>query len=120
MAGVGVESGVVKVGPAYYDFAACSIYDGHRHHSGFSSMFALPPRVSATFLDKGYNDAFAEAFELDPDPKGGGVLDQMSEGVLSRPKQMQEAVDAALLRLFATDFYDDSTKGKRANDRRLA
>jgi len=71
-------------------------------------MFMLPPKVSRTLRTKGYNDSFEEAFHMkNTNPEAGGVLSIMSQGALSRPKQMQEAVDGALLSLLATKFYGE-------------
>lgn len=49
---------------------------------------------------RGYNAAF-ESLGLSPDPTGAGVLSVLTDGRLSRPLQMREAVKAAWLQLSA-------------------
>ena len=71
----------------------------------FSSSWPLPPSV-ATSLDRlGYNAAFEAATARPADANGGGVLSQLSDGVLSRPSQMQESLSMALLQLENPQLY---------------
>lgn len=118
--GIGIESGVVQVGAKLFDVAACSVFESrsgsrdpgqsaqedYLYHTGLSSMFALPPKVARVFLEVGYNQAFESSFPgIDADATGGGVLSLMSEGRLSRPGQMAEAVNNALMSYLRPAFY---------------
>jgi inosine/xanthosine triphosphatase len=94
--GIGLESGVMVVDDLHFDFCACAIYNGTNFFVGISSCFVLPRKVAEAFLERGYNQAF-EDIGFIPDPNGAGVLGEMSRGVLSRPAQMEQAVDMALV-----------------------
>jgi len=94
--GIGLESGLAIVDGTYFDFCSCSIYDGNRYFLGVSSMFALPKRVVEKLEELGYNGAFA-ACGVPPDPTGDGVTGVLSNGILTRPTQMSESVDWAML-----------------------
>eukprot|EP00933_Yihiella_yeosuensis_P070527 TRINITY_DN78646_c0_g1_i1.p1 TRINITY_DN78646_c0_g1~~TRINITY_DN78646_c0_g1_i1.p1 ORF type:complete len:184 (+),score=36.06 TRINITY_DN78646_c0_g1_i1:40-591(+) len=102
--GIGLESGLVVVDGLSFDFCACCIFDGVKYATGMSSMWALPPKVSSALAEKRYNKAF-EDIGVSPDDRGDGVLSQLSCGKLSRPKQMRESVDAALLQLSNPDLW---------------
>merc|ERR1712039_915782 len=100
-----MESGVLELHGEHFDFCVVSLFDGSRHFVGISSMFALPPAVAATFQEKGYNQAFKDA-GVEPDENGDGVLAQMSDGALSRPRQMKESFMMALLQLYNPKLYE--------------
>lgn len=95
--GVGLESGVLELDGLTMDFCACAVFDGVRYYVGFSSGFPLPPAVAQN-MAKGYNVAFA-ALGIPPDEKGDGVLGHMSNGLCTRPDQMAQCLDMALLQL---------------------
>eukprot|EP00747_Dinoflagellata_sp_TGD_P070192 gnl/TRDRNA2_/TRDRNA2_156479_c0_seq3.p1 gnl/TRDRNA2_/TRDRNA2_156479_c0~~gnl/TRDRNA2_/TRDRNA2_156479_c0_seq3.p1 ORF type:complete len:184 (+),score=33.26 gnl/TRDRNA2_/TRDRNA2_156479_c0_seq3:71-622(+) len=105
--GIGLESGLVVVDGMHLDFCACAVFDGTRHYLGLSSGWVLPPQVAKTFAEKGYNQAF-EDFGIPADDRGEGVLGQLSGGLLSRPKQMKESIQMALLQLRNPRLYTDS------------
>ena len=75
--GIGLESGLVVVDGRYFDFCACSIFDGKYHSVGMSSMFPLPQQVVELLPEKGYNEAF-RLTGVEPDATGNGVLGAMS------------------------------------------
>ena len=115
--GVGVESGVVLLGGATFDFCASAVASaapgraGRRGERvppsvGLSSFWALPPPVAAAIADgsAGYNEAF-ECCGIDPDPTGAGVLAALSGGAVSRVSQMGESVRNALLPLRNAELY---------------
>eukprot|EP00928_Gymnodinium_smaydae_P034753 TRINITY_DN24563_c0_g1_i1.p1 TRINITY_DN24563_c0_g1~~TRINITY_DN24563_c0_g1_i1.p1 ORF type:complete len:180 (+),score=40.64 TRINITY_DN24563_c0_g1_i1:49-588(+) len=102
--GIGMESGLVEMEGMLMDFCVTSVFDGTRHSIGVSSMFPLPPKVAASLATKGYNQSF-EDIGVPADENGAGVLSQMSDGVLSRPKQMKESILMALLQLRNPQLY---------------
>jgi len=105
--GIGLESGVVIVDGIHFDVCACSMYDGERHYVGLSSGWALPTKVSQTYMDVGYNKAFSD-LGIPPDDTGAGVLGQLSGGVASRPKQMKESIQMALLQMQNSQLYTNA------------
>lgn len=103
--GIGLESGLVVMGGRHFDFCACALDDGKRQCVGISSMWPLPPQVvEAMSGGIGYNQAF-EALGVPADDRGDGVLARLSSGILSRPKQMEESVHAALIQLRNVALY---------------
>lgn len=109
--GIGLESGLLAIDEKRghcVDVCCCSIFDGRAHSSGWSSGWVLPPQVVLAMGSGGaageresgggasLNDALAAA-AIPPDDRGGGALAQLSGGVLSRPAQMAQAVELALL-----------------------
>ncbi|CAJ1335937.1 unnamed protein product [Effrenium voratum] len=98
--GIGLESGFVQAGALWFDICACSVVMASgRNFTGLSSGLLLPPSVAATFQERGYNEAWEAALGRSADDKGDGVLGILSGGVLSRPKQMAESMDGAMLQL---------------------
>ncbi|KAL1530726.1 hypothetical protein AB1Y20_001625 [Prymnesium parvum] len=114
--GVGLESGLVLVGEHCLDICACAIYTGASHYVGLSSSWMLPPDIAGAIAERGYNQAFEDS-GFSADDTGDGVLAQLSNGLLSRPSQMQESVRAALVSLNASlskpELYPEP---KRASD----
>ena len=53
----------------------------------------------------GYNAAFEAVTAAPADADGAGALSQLSDGVLSRPAQMQEALNVCLLQLRNPQLY---------------
>ena len=109
--GFGIESGVLMLDGQTLDFCACAIAlheGGGAQPLGLSSAWVLPAPVALAVMvmgsGGGYNGAF-QAMGIDPNPTGGGVLAELSGGALSRPKQMGEAVTAALLQIRNPRMY---------------
>ena len=103
--GVGLESGVLQVEGALFDVCACAIFDGTYMCVGLSSSWPLPPRVALELDRLGYNAAFEAVTAAPADADGAGALSQLSDGVLSRPAQMQEALNVCLLQLRNPQLY---------------
>lgn len=106
--GVGLESGLLAVeagGAPTIDVCACVVTDGASHGVGWSSGWVLPPCVARSHQQGlELNAAIAKA-GIAPDDRGGGALGQLSAGRLSRPKQMAQAVELALLHLQNRELY---------------
>eukprot|EP01006_Ploeotia_vitrea_P000784 TRINITY_DN103647_c0_g1_i1.p1 TRINITY_DN103647_c0_g1~~TRINITY_DN103647_c0_g1_i1.p1 ORF type:complete len:196 (+),score=15.43 TRINITY_DN103647_c0_g1_i1:26-589(+) len=113
--GIGLESGVVVTNGVHLDVCVCGIYDGTTTHIGVSSGFVLPPTVASTLLEKGYNPSFAAA-GIPPNDTGDGVLGQLSGGVVTRPSQMAQSVDMALVQLANPQLYKPDEQGKPAGN----
>eukprot|EP00929_Paragymnodinium_shiwhaense_P114385 TRINITY_DN82758_c0_g1_i1.p1 TRINITY_DN82758_c0_g1~~TRINITY_DN82758_c0_g1_i1.p1 ORF type:complete len:192 (-),score=21.32 TRINITY_DN82758_c0_g1_i1:182-757(-) len=114
--GVGLESGFLTVDKMglVFDVCACCIVDKRdgRCMHGVSSGLSFPPSVAATYKEKGYNPAWEEALGSAPgssDPNGDGVLGILTGGILTRPKQMAESFDQALLQYANAKLYTGST-----------
>ena len=110
--GVGLESGLVLVEGETIDICACCIVDGERSYLGLSSGWALPPCVASDVLRlshlRGHQDTYNTAFEWAGIPThstADGVLSYLSNGLLSRPGQMKEAVLAATLQMQHPSLY---------------
>ena len=75
-------------------------------------MFPLPPPIVAAMSEGvGYNDAF-EAAGVPPDPTGDGVVGVLSGGLLTRPAQMRESVDNAMLQLQNPALWGEKTDAR--------
>ena len=107
--GIGLESGIVAIGATSFDVCACAIFDGANdcHYVGLSSAFAIPPRVLAMMGVGGatYNDALEATLGAPPDANGSGVLGQLSGGVLTRPSQMKESIQMAMVQAINQHHY---------------
>lgn len=104
--GVGLESGLVVVDGNLFDFCSCAIFDGQRHYIGVSSMWMLPSRVAQALRTRGYNQCWAD-IGIEPDAEGDGVLGALSNGFLSRPKQMRESVHTAMLQFRNSQLWEE-------------
>lgn len=119
--GLGLESGLLAVDEKRghcVDVCCAAIFDGRAHATGWSSGWVLPPQVvlamgggsgSGSGGEGGssgasMNDALAAA-AIPPDDRGGGALAQLSGGVLSRPAQMSQAAELALLQVRNPALY---------------
>uniref|UniRef100_A0A7S1I2G6 inosine/xanthosine triphosphatase n=1 Tax=Eutreptiella gymnastica TaxID=73025 RepID=A0A7S1I2G6_9EUGL len=98
--GLGLESGLLPMDGKLMDFCVCAIWEQGHWHLGLSSGWALPDRVSH-FVHQGMDETQAlNAAGVVADPKDGdgdGALAVLSARVLTRPIQMAQAVQMALL-----------------------
>jgi inosine/xanthosine triphosphatase len=108
---VGLESGLLEVPQAksgYMEFTACAIYDGKRHHLGFSPGFEWPDKVADLILSGlDGSQAFREAGFTDH-PKIGdaeGAIFVLSGRRMDRKEYTMPAIRMALIQLENSELY---------------
>jgi inosine/xanthosine triphosphatase len=99
----GIESGMFSPdgGASYFDVCAVSLYDGSRHHVGFSCSFQIPPAIVKLVLEGGRDllEGTNEAGLVD-DPRlgeGQGLIGLLSQGRVDRLAYTKQSVLTAIL-----------------------
>ncbi|HLC70741.1 MAG TPA: inosine/xanthosine triphosphatase [Candidatus Nanoarchaeia archaeon] len=106
---VGLESGAHRiVDERYMELTVCSIYDGKKHHLGYSSAFEIPPQMAKLLL-RGFTleRACVEAglTQNQQIGKAGGSIQILSHGKLTRKEYTKQAIVTALFSLQNPQLY---------------
>ncbi|MDO8657018.1 MAG: inosine/xanthosine triphosphatase [Nanoarchaeota archaeon] len=106
---VGLESGAHRImDEKYMKLTVCSIYDGKKHHFGYSSAFEIPPLMTK-LLQKGFTleRACVEAGLTQNQQIGQaqGLIGILSHGRLTRKEYTKQAIITALFALQNPQLY---------------
>lgn len=110
--GIGIEAGLIAVPHSrtgHMEIAACSIFDGKRHHLGLSPGFEWPTQALHAILHKGLDgsQSLRDAGITDHPKLGtaGGIIGLLTDGAVDRTKQNEIAVQMALTQILHPDLY---------------
>jgi len=110
--GIGIEGGLMRVGPVVWSFSWAVALDLHgARGAARSAAFALPPRVAA-LLEAGseLGDAIDRTFGVQASKRAEGAVGLLTAGALDRPGLYAPMVVLALVPLLHAGLFDGPSR----------